>query len=109
MGDEAVRGAFNQFFNRFEANALNFRYDWVVFASRGGSGWFAGTTTMEAVVKGEKKERSFNMSGNLRKEKGKWRIVAVHISRLRAEEQPAAGMGSASGTGAGGTRLLGAA
>jgi hypothetical protein len=40
-------------------------------------------------VNNEQKERTFNMSGLLQKEKGKWRIVSMHFSRLGAEEQQA--------------------
>ena len=88
-GDEAIGGAYNQLFTRFEANTLSFKYDWVAAGSKGNIAWFAVTTTMEGTVNKEKKERAFNMSGTLLKEKGKWRILGMHFSRLGAEQQPA--------------------
>lgn len=89
-GDEAIGGAYNQLFTRFEPNSLNFNYDWVCTGSSGNAAWFAVATTIEGTVKNEKKERIFNVSGTLRKEKGKWRIVSMHFSRLGAEQQAAA-------------------
>ncbi len=87
VGDEAIGGAYGQFFNRFDANTLNFSYDWALAASTGNFAWFAVTTTISGAVKGEKKERVFNMSGTLEKLKGKWRFLGVHFSRLGAEQQ----------------------
>jgi uncharacterized protein (TIGR02246 family) len=89
VGDEAIGAAYNQFFTRFEAGSLSFKPDWVASASKGNYAWFAVTTTMEGTVKQEKKERAFNFSGTLQKEKGKWRIVSFHFSRLGAEQQGA--------------------
>jgi ketosteroid isomerase-like protein len=85
VGDEAIGGAYDQIFTRFEANSLSFKYDWIATGSKGGLAWFAVTTTMEGTVNKEKRERTFNMSGALQKEKGKWRIVSLHFSRLGAE------------------------
>jgi len=90
VGDEAIGGAYNQVFTRFEANTIGFKYDWITVGSKGNLAWFAVTTTMERTVDKEKKERAFNMSGTLLKEKGKWRILSMHFSRLGAEQQPAA-------------------
>jgi uncharacterized protein (TIGR02246 family) len=90
LGDEAIGGAYNQLFTRFEANSLSFKYDWIGAGSKGNIAWFAVTTTMEGTVNKEKKERAFNMSGTLLKEKGKWRILSLHFSRLGAEQQPPA-------------------
>ena len=90
VGDEAVGGAYNQLFTRFEANSLSFKYDWITAGSKGNLAWFAVTTTMEGTVNKEKKERAFNMSGTLLKEKGKWRILSLHFSRLGAEQQSVA-------------------
>jgi uncharacterized protein (TIGR02246 family) len=87
VGDEAIGGAYDQFFSRFDANTLTFKYDWVAVGSRGTVAWFAVTTTIEGVVKNEKKERVFNMSGVLENVKGKWRMVSLHFSRLGAEQQ----------------------
>jgi uncharacterized protein (TIGR02246 family) len=91
VGDAAIGGAYAQFFTRFEANSLSFKYDWIAAGSKGDMAWFAVTTTIEGTVNKEKKERAFNMSGTLQKEKGKWRIVSMHFSRLGAEQQPAGG------------------
>lgn len=85
VGDEAIGGAYDQFFNRFDANTLTFKYDWGPAASRGNFAWFAVSTTIEGTLKNEKKERVLNMSGTLEKVKGKWRIVSMHFSRLGAE------------------------
>jgi hypothetical protein len=90
VGDEAIGGAYNEFFNRFDANTLSFKYDWVFAGSMGSVAWFVVTTTVQGTVNKEKKERVFNMSGTLRKEKGKWRFVSMHFSRLGAEQQAAA-------------------
>jgi ketosteroid isomerase-like protein len=87
VGDEAIGGAYDQFFSRFDANTLTFKYDWVAVGSRGTVAWFGVTTTIEGVVKNEKKERVFNMSGALENVKGKWRMVSLHFSRLGAEQQ----------------------
>lgn len=90
VGDEAIGGAYSQFFTRFAANALSFKYDWICVASMGNIAWFAVTTTIKATVNQEKKERAFNMTGTLRKEKGQWRFVSMHFSRLGAEPKTAA-------------------
>ena len=90
VGDEAIGGAYDQLFTRFEANGLSFKYDWITAGSKGNFAWFAVTTTIEGTVNKEKKERAFNMSGTLLKEKGKWRILSMHFSRLGAEQQAAA-------------------
>jgi ketosteroid isomerase-like protein len=86
-GEEAIGGAYNQLFTRFDANTLTFKYDWGSVGSKGNTAWFAVTTTIEGVVKNEKKERVFNMSGTLEKVKGKWHIVGLHFSRLGAEQE----------------------
>ncbi|MEI6260098.1 MAG: nuclear transport factor 2 family protein [Deltaproteobacteria bacterium] len=86
VGEEGLSGAYNQIFNRFKADSLSFKYDWVATGSKGDIAWFAVTTTMSGIVNNEQKERAFNMSGLLRKDKGKWRIVSMHFSRLGAEE-----------------------
>ncbi len=90
VGEEAIGGAYSQFFSRFDANTLNFKYDWILTASKGSFAWFAVTTTMEGMAKNERKERALNMSGALEKVKGNWRIVAMHFSRLGAEQQQGA-------------------
>ena len=87
VGDEAIGAAYDQFFTKFEAGSLTFKPEWITAAARGNLAWFAVTTTVEGVLKQEKKERAFNMTGTLRKEKGKWRIISLHLSRLGAEQQ----------------------
>lgn len=89
VGEEGVSGAYNQFFNRFKSDTVSFTYDWISVESKGGIAWFAVTTTMSGTVNNEQKERAFNVSGLLMKQKGGWRIVSMHFSRLGAEEQPA--------------------
>lgn len=91
VGEEGISGAYNQFFSRFKPETLSFKYDWVTAGSKGNFAWFAVTTTMSGMVNNVQQERAFNMSGLLQKEKGKWRIVSMHFSRLGAEEQPAVG------------------
>jgi uncharacterized protein (TIGR02246 family) len=89
QGEEGISGAYNQFFNKFKADTLSFKYDWIAAGSKGDMAWFAVTTTMTAAVNTEQKEIAFNMSGLLQKQKSKWRIVSLHFSRLGTEEQPA--------------------
>ena len=89
LGEEGISGAYNQFFNKFKADTLSFKYDWIAAGSKGDMAWFAVTTTMTAAVNTEQKEIAFNMSGLLQKQKSKWRIVSLHFSRLGTEEQPA--------------------
>ena len=90
VGDEAVGGAYDQLFTRFDANSMSFKYDWICAGSIGNVAWFAVTTTFESTMNKEKRERAFNMSGTLLKEKGKWRILSMHFSRLGAEQQATA-------------------
>lgn len=90
VGEEAIGGAYSQFFTRFKANTINCKYDWICVGSTDNVVWFALTTTMEATVNNEKKEKAFNMSGTLLKEKGQWRFVSLHFSRLGAEQKAAA-------------------
>ncbi|MCE5335966.1 MAG: nuclear transport factor 2 family protein [Desulfobacteraceae bacterium] len=87
MGEEAIGGAYNQFFTRFEPNTLHFKLDTIATGSRNGVAWFAASTSIEGSVQNEKKERAFNISGTLEKVKGKWRIVSLHFSRLGVEAQ----------------------
>jgi ketosteroid isomerase-like protein len=90
VGDEAIGAAYNEFFKRFEANTLSFKYDWICAGSVGNVAWFAVTITLGGMVDKENKERVFNMSGTLRKEKGKWRFVSMHFSRLGVGQEAAA-------------------
>lgn len=90
VGDDAIGGAYSQFFSRFEPKTLSFKTELLAFGLRGNLAWFAVTTTLEGMVNQEKRERSFNMSGTVEKVKGKWRIVSLHFSRLGAEQQAGA-------------------
>jgi ketosteroid isomerase-like protein len=90
VGEEGIAGAYNQFFSRVKADTLSFKYDWIAAGSKGNIAWFAVTITISGTVNNEQKERTFNVSGTLLKEKGKWQILSMHLSRLGAEEQPAA-------------------
>lgn len=89
VGEEGISGAYNQFFNRFKANSITFNYDWAAVGSKGDIAWFAVTTTMSGTADNVNVERAFNVTGLLQKQKGKWRIVSMHFSRLGAESQPA--------------------
>lgn len=90
LGEEGIAGAYNQIFSRFKADSLTFKTDCVTAGSKGDVAWFAVTMTLSGTVNNELKAREFNMSGLLHKQKGKWRIINMHFSRLNAEEQPAA-------------------
>jgi len=81
-GTEGVESAYNQFFTRFDLGSLGIKYDWVSAGSRGDMAWFGAEGTIKAKVKDGTKEIGFNLSGTLRKQKGAWRIVAMHFSRL---------------------------
>jgi len=89
VGEEGIAGAYNQIFSRFKADSLTFKSDCVTAGSKGDVAWFAVKTTISGTVNNQQKEREFNMSGLLHKQKGKWRIINMHFSRLGAEEQPA--------------------
>lgn len=86
VGEEAIGGAYNQFFSRFEAKTLTYSTDVAASAIKGSTAWFAATVRIEGIVNNEKKERLFNMSGTLTNVKGKWRIACLHFSRLGAEQ-----------------------
>ncbi len=89
VGEEAIGSAYNQFFNRFKANTLNFKYDWIAVGSKDNVAWFAATVTAQGMVNKEKRERAFNISGTLEKTEGNWRFLSLHFSRLGAENQVA--------------------
>lgn len=90
VGDEAIGAAYHQFFSRFEANSLTFNVERIALGVKGNFAWFAVTTNMAGTLKGEKRERVMNLSGALLREKGKWRFVSMHFSRLGAEQQTGA-------------------
>ena len=87
-GTEGVEGAYNQFFTKFEKGTVGFTYHWLSAGSMDDFAWFAAEYTIKGKVKGEMKEVGFNVSGTLQKHKGKWRILAMHFSRLGVPEEP---------------------
>lgn len=87
-GQEGVEGAYNQFFTRFDMGAMGFSYDWVSAGSRGDVAWFAAEGRVKARIKDETREIGFNLSGTLQKQKGTWRFVAMHFSRLGVAAEP---------------------
>lgn len=87
LGGEGIAAAYTQFFTRFKANNINFNNDWIASGAKGNVAWFAMTFTLTASASQETQERAFNMSGTLQKEKGQWRFVSMHFSRLGAEQQ----------------------
>ena len=89
VGEEAIGSAYNQFFTRFKANALHFKYDWISVGSKDNVAWFAVTVTVQATVDKKQRERAFNISGTMEKTKGNWRFLAMHFSRLGAGDQAA--------------------
>ncbi|MRR59005.1 MAG: hypothetical protein EG824_12450 [Deltaproteobacteria bacterium] len=92
-GLEGVAGAYSQFFTRFEMGSMGFSYDWVSAGSRGDVAWFSAEGKIKASKKDQTREIGFNLSGTLQKQKGKWRFVAMHFSRLgvAAESEEQAG------------------
>lgn len=87
VGKEGIEGAYNGFFTRFKARDLKFRNDWITINSRGDVAWFAVTTHMEFKASKKSAEKIFNFTGTLEKEAGKWRIVAMHFSRLGVSDK----------------------
>lgn len=81
-GQEGVAGAYSQFFTRFDKGSLGVTYNWVSAGSRGDLAWFSAEGTMKGKVKDKMKEIGVNFSGTLLKQKGTWRFVAIHFSRL---------------------------
>ena len=87
-GPEGIEAAYSQFFNKFEKGTAEFTYNWVSAGSKGDMAWFAGEYTIKGKVKGESKEVGINVSGTLQKQKGAWRILAMHFSRLGVMAEP---------------------
>jgi len=88
-GREGVEGAYNQFFTTFDKGSVTFHYDWVSAGSRGDMAWFAAEGTIKGKVKDQAKEIGVNLSGTLLKQKGGWRFLAIHFSRLGVAAGPA--------------------
>jgi len=87
-GQEGVAGAYSQFFTRFDKGSLGVTYGWVSAGSRGDLAWFSAEGTMKGKVKDTMKEIGVNFSGTLLKQKGTWRFVAMHFSRLGVMAEP---------------------
>jgi ketosteroid isomerase-like protein len=87
-GEDGVETAYSQFFTRFDKGSLKFSYNWVSAGSRRDMAWFAAECTIDGTVKDVKKELGFNVSGTLLKQKGEWRFIAVHFSRLGVAALP---------------------
>ncbi len=87
-GKEGVEGAYSQFFTKFDKGSLAITYNWVSAGSMGSLAWFGAEGTIKGKVKDEMKEIGFNLSGTLRKQKGSWRFVAMHFSRLGVAAEP---------------------
>jgi ketosteroid isomerase-like protein len=81
-GPEGIEGAYNQFFTKFEKDALDFTYNWISAGSMGDFAWFGAEYTIKGNVQGEAKEIGFNLSGTIQKVKGKWHFLTMHFSRL---------------------------
>lgn len=87
-GLEGVAGAYSQFFTKYEMGSMGFSYDWVSAGSKGDVAWFAAEGKIKATIKDQTREIGFNLSGTLQKQKGKWRFVAMHFSRLGVAAEP---------------------
>jgi ketosteroid isomerase-like protein len=87
-GREGIEGAYSQFFTKFEKGTAGFTYNWVSAGSRYDMAWFAAEYMIKGKVKDGMKEVAINVSGTLQKEKGKWRILAMHFSRLGVVDEP---------------------
>jgi ketosteroid isomerase-like protein len=81
-GKEGVEGAYSQFFTAFDKGSLVINYDWVSAGSRGDLAWFAAEGTIKGTSKDQTREIGVNISGTLLKQKGNWRFLAMHFSRL---------------------------
>jgi ketosteroid isomerase-like protein len=87
-GSEGIEKAYSQFFTKFEKGSVEFEYHWVSAGSRGDLAWFAAEYAITGKIKDEIKEIGINLSGTMQKQKGKWRILAMHFSRLGVPAQP---------------------
>ena len=88
-GQEGIKNAYREFFTKFEKGTAAVSYDWVSAGSRGDMAWFAAQSRITGKVKGEVKEVSLNLSGTLQKQKGSWRFLSAHFSRLGVAPAPA--------------------
>ena len=87
-GTEGVEKAYSQFFTRFAKGALSFSYHWVSAGSRGDMAWFAAEGSAKGKVKDDVKEVGYNVSGTLQRQKGEWRFISMHVSRLGVAADP---------------------
>lgn len=86
-GKQGVEEAYHQFFTEFDKGALTFAYDWIFAGAQGDTAWFAAKGKVYGKVRDAAKEIGFNLSGTLLKQKGQWRIVAMHFSGLRSASE----------------------
>lgn len=87
-GEQGIKGAYSQFFTKYEKGSLRYTYNWVSAGSMGDVAWFAAEGIIKGKVKGEMKEIGVNLSGTLQKQKGAWRFIAMHFSRLGVTAEP---------------------
>jgi len=87
-GKPGVEEAYRQFFARFDKGTLTFTYDWIFAGSSGDMAWFAAKGKVNGKVKDAVQDIGFNLSGTLLKQKGEWRIRAMHFSVLRSASEP---------------------
>ncbi len=81
-GKEGVAGAYTEFFKNFAPGTLTHNYYWLKAGSQNDAAWFMAMSQSGADTKDGKKEFGINSSGFMKKENGKWRIVAMHFSLL---------------------------
>jgi ketosteroid isomerase-like protein len=91
-GEEGVEGAYSQFFTRFDKGSLSVDYDWISAGSRGDLAWFGAEGSIRGKLKDRMKAIGFNLSGTLLKQKGAWRFLSMHFSRLGVAPEPAEDM-----------------
>jgi uncharacterized protein (TIGR02246 family) len=81
-GKEGVAGAYTEFFKNFAPGSLTHNYYWIKAGSQNDAAWFMAMSQSAVTAKEGKKEFGINLSGFLKKEDGKWRIVTMHFSLL---------------------------
>jgi ketosteroid isomerase-like protein len=86
-GKQRVEEAYRQFFAKFDKGALTFTYDWISAGSSGDMAWFAAKGKVNGKVKDAVQDIGFNLSGALLKQKGEWRITALHFSVQRSASE----------------------
>ncbi len=54
LGEEAIGGAYDKFFDRFDPNSLSFKYDWITIGLKGNAAWVAVTITVDGTLNKQK-------------------------------------------------------